>query len=113
MNPAIVIVAPEHAAVLTDEFGRYVRDYDLHTTTTVAGAEDVARQVVSDGGQVAMFVAESQLPDGHVLEAFARWRAVVPTARRLVADPAGHEEGCVELALREAGTKRHRVLEEV
>ncbi len=90
MNPAIVIVAPEHAAVLTDEFGRYVRDYDLHTTTTVAGAEDVARQVVSDGGQVAMFVAESQLPDGHVLEAFARWRAVVPTARRLVAAHWSH-----------------------
>ncbi len=32
-----------------------------------------------------MFVTESELPDGHVLEAFARWRAVVPGARRLVA----------------------------
>ena len=85
MNPAIVIVAPEHAPELTDEFGRYVRDYDLHTTTSVAEAEAVSRQVVADGGQVAMYVAESQLPDGHVLEAFARWRAVVPTARRLVA----------------------------
>ena len=37
-----------------------------------------------------MFVAESQLPDGHVLEAFARWRAVVPTARRLVAAHWSH-----------------------
>ena len=90
MNPAIVIVAPEHAPELTDEFGRYVRDYDLHTTTSVAEAEAVSRQVVADGGQVAMYVAESQLPDGHVLEAFARWRAVVPTARRLVAAHWSH-----------------------
>ena len=90
MNPAIVLVAPEHAAGLTDEFGRYRRDYDIRTTTSVAEAEDVARRVVADGGQVAMFVAESQLPDGHVLEAFARWRAVVPTARRLVAAHWAH-----------------------
>ncbi len=85
MNPAIVLVSPEHAAHLADEFGRYVRDYDIHTTTTVAEAEDVARNVTAGGRQVALFVAESQLPDAHVLEAFARWRAVVPTARRLVA----------------------------
>ena len=36
------------------------------------------------GGQVVMFVSESRLPDGDVVEAFARWRTVVPTARRLV-----------------------------
>src|SRR5687768_9652392 len=90
MNPSIVLVAPEHAEGLTDEFGRYVRDYDIRTTTSVAEAEDVARRVVADGGQVAMFVAESQLPDGHVLEAFARWRSVVPTARRLVAAHWSH-----------------------
>ena len=90
MNPAIVLVAPEHAAELTDEFGRYVRDYDVLTTTSVGEAEEVARGVVADGGRVAMFVAESQLPDGHVLQAFARWRAVVPTARRLVAAHWSH-----------------------
>ena len=90
MNPAIVLVAPEHAAELTDEFGRYVRDYDIRTTSSVAEAEEVARQVVVGGGRVAMFVSESQLPDGHVLEAFARWRGVVPTARRLVAAHWSH-----------------------
>ena len=91
MNPAIVIVAPEHAAELTDEFGRYVRDYDLHTTTSRRRGRGRCRaEVVADGGQVAMYVAESQLPDGHVLEAFARWRAVVPTARRLVAAHWSH-----------------------
>jgi thioredoxin reductase (NADPH) len=90
MNPAIVLVAPEHAAGLTDEFGRYARDYEIRTTTSVGEAEQVARELVGQGGQVAMFVAESQLPDGHVLEAFARWRAVVPTARRLVAAHWSH-----------------------
>ena len=35
-------------------------------------------------GQVAMFVSKSRLPDGDVVDAFARWRTVVPTARRLV-----------------------------
>ena len=35
-------------------------------------------------GQVAMFVSESRLPDGDVVEAFARGRTVGPTARRLV-----------------------------
>ena len=90
MNPAIVLVAPEHAADLTDEFGRYLRDYDVLTTSTVQEAEEVAHRVVADGGQVAMFVSESQLPGYHVLEAFALWRTVVPTARRLVAAHWSH-----------------------
>ena len=90
MNPAIVLVAPEHADGLTEEFGRYTRDYDVLTTTSVEEAEEVARAVVAEGGQVVMFVAESQLPGYHVLEAFARWRTVVPTARRLVAAHWSH-----------------------
>ena len=84
VNPSIVIVAPGHADTLTDEFGRYARDYDVRTTTSVGEAEEVARSIVGTGGQVAMFVSESRLPDGDVVEAFARWRTVVPTARRLV-----------------------------
>jgi thioredoxin reductase (NADPH) len=90
MNPAIVLVAPEHAVHLTDEFGRYARDYDVITTTSVDEANDAALRVVDEGGQVAMFVSESQLPGYHVLEAFARWRTVVPTARRLVAAHWSH-----------------------
>ena len=84
VNPSIVIVAPGHADTLTGEFGRYARDYDVRTTTSVGEAEEVARSIVGTGGQVAMFVSESRLPDGDVVEAFARWRTVVPTARRLV-----------------------------
>ncbi len=83
--PALILVSETRCAELLDEFGRYARDYDLRTATTVAEAEQVAAAVREEGGQVAMFVAESQLPDASVLEAFARWRTVVPTARRLIA----------------------------
>ncbi|HKX68623.1 MAG TPA: FAD-dependent oxidoreductase [Intrasporangium sp.] len=83
--PAIILVGPEHLDTLVDEFGRYRRDYDFHTAVTAAEAEAVAALVSQAGGQVALFVAESQLPDAHVYEAFGRWRAVVPTARRMVA----------------------------
>jgi thioredoxin reductase (NADPH) len=85
MNPVILLVAPEHGERLADEFGRYGRDYDVELTGSIAAAEAATEQLVAEGRQVAMFVAESQLPDGHVLEAFARCRALVPTARRLVA----------------------------
>src|SRR4051794_25204489 len=83
--PALILVSETRCSELLDEFGRYARDYDLRTATSVAGAEQVAAAIREAGGQVALFVAESQLPDASVLEAFARWRSVVPTARRLIA----------------------------
>ena len=85
MQPALVLVSAQHADFLREEFGRYARDYDLHPARTVAEAEQAARDVVEAGGQVAMFVCDTELPDAQVHEAFARWRTVVPTARRLVA----------------------------
>lgn len=85
MQPALILVSEEHAEFLLDEFGRYARDYDLHAAGTCAEAEALAAEIIADGGQVAMFVCESVLPDAPVYEAFARWRQVVPTARRMVA----------------------------
>ncbi|MGL4177834.1 MAG: FAD-dependent oxidoreductase [Dermatophilaceae bacterium] len=85
MLPIILIVAPGHADALTDEFGRYRRDYDIRTTRSAAEAEACAREVVASGGMVALIVSESRLPDGSTYEALARWRAVVPTARRVIA----------------------------
>ncbi|MGL4745110.1 MAG: FAD-dependent oxidoreductase [Dermatophilaceae bacterium] len=83
--PVILLVAPGYADALTDEFGRYRRDYDIRTTGSVADAERCAREVVAAGGTVALVVSESRLPDGSTYEALARWRGVVPTARRVVA----------------------------
>ncbi|GAB3771177.1 thioredoxin reductase (NADPH) [Nocardioides ginsengisegetis] len=85
MQPALILMSAEHADFLLDEFGRYARDYDLHTATDVAGAEAIARRIREKGGQVALFVSDSAPQDAPVFEAFARWRQVVPTARRIVA----------------------------
>ncbi len=82
--PALIIVSEEHADLLLDEFGRYRRDYDLHAVASAAAAETRAAEIVAAHGQVALFVSDSVLPDAPVLVAFGRWRAQVPTARRLV-----------------------------
>ena len=81
------MVSEEHADHLLDEFGRYVRDYELHAVRTCAEAMAVTEQVRASGGTVALFVSDSRLPDAHVLEAFGKWRAIVPTARRMIAAP--------------------------
>jgi thioredoxin reductase (NADPH) len=83
--PVILLVAPAYADELTDEFSRYRRDYDIRTTRSATEASECAREVVARGGTVALIVTESALPDAAVFDAFARWSAVIPTARRLVA----------------------------
>jgi thioredoxin reductase (NADPH) len=85
VQPAIILVSDAHADFLLDEFGRYARDYDLHTATSSQGALEVTRAIRDAGGQVALFVTDTELPDAHVLEAFHAWRTVVPTARRIIA----------------------------
>ena len=86
-DPAIIVVSEHHADLLLGEFrSRYQRDYDLRPATTAAQAEDLAREIGGAGGQVAMFVTDSRLPDvDHIFAAIHRWRVVVPTARRVIA----------------------------
>ena len=84
-NPAIVLVSEHHVDTLKHEFGRYARDYDLYTATSFAEAAECIRQVLDAGGQVAMVVSESVLPDAEVLYAFHKLRERVPTARRVIA----------------------------
>ncbi len=90
MQPAIILVSPERADFLLDEFGRYARDYDLHAVHDCGSAEALAHEIQATGGQVCLFVTESRLPDAPMLEAFHRWRNVVPTARRLIAAHYDH-----------------------
>lgn len=86
-EPAVIVVSHQHTDVLLEEFrSRCHRHYELFAATDAAGAKRVAQQVVEGGGQVALFVTDSRLPDvGHVREAIHRWRVVVPTARRVIA----------------------------
>ncbi|GAA5144341.1 FAD-dependent oxidoreductase [Nocardioides marinquilinus] len=88
--PVILLVSQEHADFLLDEFGRYQRDYDLRTARSSAEAIEVILDLRRDGAQIALFVQDGLLPDAHPLEAFAHWRAKVPTARRVIAAPFEH-----------------------
>ncbi|NYE96374.1 thioredoxin reductase (NADPH) [Psychromicrobium silvestre] len=83
-NPAILLVSENHSDVLEEQFWRYQRDYDLHTVHSATQALAVTEQIHQAGGQVALYVADSRLPDSHVLKAFHEWRSIVATARRLV-----------------------------
>lgn len=86
-DPTILIVSEHHCDFLLDEFGRYRRDYDLRTAHSCAEALEATKQVRAEGGTVALFVQDGQLPDAHPLWAFHDWRTVVPTARRVIAAP--------------------------
>jgi thioredoxin reductase (NADPH) len=88
--PLIVLVAPEHEDVLRDEFGRYARDYEIRCVRTAAEASTLLRQARGDGTPVPLVVTESRLPDSDMFPAFAEWRSIVPTARRIVAAHWGH-----------------------
>src|SRR6478672_3661881 len=84
-RPAILLASEENSEFLLDEFGRYARDYDVRAVRSAAEAATTVKGLYGEGRQLALAVSESVLPDASVLEAFARWRAVVPTARRLIA----------------------------
>ena len=83
-TPSIVLVSAEHAVTLVEEFGRYARDYDLRPATSCSEALQVTADIRAEGGTVAMFVSDSVLPDAEVMHAFAKWRELVPTARRVI-----------------------------
>ncbi|CAN5349908.1 FAD-dependent oxidoreductase [soil metagenome] len=86
-DPVIMLVSAKHGDFLLDEFGRYTRDYDIRVARSSAEALSASKQVRSEGGTVALYVQDGDLPDAHPLEAFGEWRTVVPTARRIIAAP--------------------------
>lgn len=86
--PVIVLVSAEHADTMADVFWRYSREYDLRTARSSAEASSITAEAREEGRRVALLVSDSRLPDeDHVLAAFARWRQLVPTARRLILVP--------------------------
>jgi thioredoxin reductase (NADPH) len=86
-DPVIMLVSEKHADFLLDEFGRYARDYDLRVAHSAAETIERVLEVKAEGGTVALFVQDGDLPDAHPLEAFHHWRKKVPTARRVIAAP--------------------------
>ncbi|WP_408898319.1 FAD-dependent oxidoreductase [Nocardioides sp. R1-1] len=86
-EPLILLVSGGHLDVLTEQFHRYEREYDVRPAPTAAEANAVLKQARRSGQPVALIVTESQLPDEQMLVAMHDWRALVPTARRLVVIP--------------------------
>lgn len=86
-TPVILLVSEHHHTFLHEEFGRYARDYDVRTATTAAEATQTLHVARAEGTPVALLVHDGALPDAHPLHAFAEWRELVPTARRLIASP--------------------------
>ena len=83
-NPAIVLVSTDHADFLLDEFGRYSRDYDLHTATTFEAGARLVKRLEADGLPLALMVADSALRETTPVQTFGKWRQLVPTAKRVV-----------------------------
>ena len=83
-NPAIVLVSGDNLDVLEQQFWRYTREYDVRCAPTAADAKREAMDVLTKGGQVALFVVESVLPDMDIHPAIGKICAAVPTARRVV-----------------------------
>jgi thioredoxin reductase (NADPH) len=85
--PVILLVSGDHLDVLTEQFHRYEREYDVRPAASAAAANAVLKEARRSGQPVALIVTESQLPDEVMLMAMHDWRALVPTARRLVVIP--------------------------
>lgn len=83
--PAIVLISADHPDEMVAGFARYQQEYDVRVTGSLREALFTTRDILTDGGTVAMFVTESVLPDADVHMAFHKLREKVPTARRLVA----------------------------
>ncbi|KRB77998.1 thioredoxin reductase [Nocardioides sp. Root190] len=86
-DPVILLVSADEIDVLTDQFHRYERDYDVRTARTAAEATATIAAAVAAGQPVALVVTDSRLPDQDVLVAMHDWRSLVPTSRRIVAIP--------------------------
>lgn len=83
-RPAIVLVSADHVDDIRSAFARYAAEYDVRVAQTCAEALTVTHEILASGDTVALYAAESVLPDAEVLHCFAKLREKVPTARRVI-----------------------------
>ena len=82
--PAIVIASTHHGDVLAEAFGRYEREYDVRHVSDEDTARATARELMTSGHPVAMFVVDSDQESDVLYSLIGTTRKVVPTARRLI-----------------------------
>ena len=82
--PAIVIASTHHATELGEAFARYEREYDVRMATDEATAKACAKDLVTTGHPVALFVVDSDQERDRLYQLIGGTRQAVPTARRLI-----------------------------
>ncbi|SIR63939.1 FAD-dependent oxidoreductase [Williamsia sterculiae] len=90
-RPVILLICTTtHRNSLCDEIAsRYSRDYEVVDVQTGGLAIRVAKQLVSEGKQIALVLAEARLEDWNGAELLNKMRRIVPTARRIALIPPG------------------------
>ena len=83
-SPVIVLVSEQLSENFRDAFWRYSREYDLREAHSHSEALAIANDVVANGGKVAMFAAQSTLPDADIVDACTQWKSADPGARLVV-----------------------------
>src|SRR6478735_7596399 len=82
--PAIVIASSNHATELGEAFARYEREYDVRLAKDEDSAKACAKELVTTGHQVALFVVDSDQDRDRLYQLISGTRQAVPTARRLI-----------------------------
>lgn len=95
MNPIILLITDTNADLLSAEFGRYCRDYEIRLARSASEATTIAEQIAKTDHPLALMVADTALwastnpadPITAVAQALRRWRQLVRTAKTLVVAP--------------------------
>src|SRR6476659_5459968 len=61
MNPIIVLITDTNADLLSAEFGRYRRDYDIRLARSASEAATIAEQIANTDHPLALMVADTAL----------------------------------------------------
>ena len=94
MNPIILLVADTNADLLSAEFGRYSRDYDIRLARSASEATTIAEEIantdhpLADGRRHCLWAATNPAdPITAVAQFLRHWRQLARTAKVLVVAP--------------------------
>ena len=95
MNPIILLITDTNADLLSAEFGRYSRDYDIRLARSASEATTIAEQIANTDHPLALMVADTALwaatnpadPITALAQFLRHWRQLVRTAKALVVAP--------------------------
>jgi thioredoxin reductase (NADPH) len=61
MNPIILLITDANADLLSAEFGRYSRDYDIRLARSASEATTIAEEIANADHPLALMVADTAL----------------------------------------------------